>query len=187
MAGRTVTIEKDCECGCGQAVRRSTHRFLHGHNTRVNNPMHDPTIRANHRHSPEALEKKRQAWIGKKNPMHQEQSRIKVFTAERAAKIGNAHWRGGSPNYHRQKARQVAALALGRKLYHTPRRTAATELVHHINFDESDNQLQNLAVLTHAMHRRLHGCIKRHRAQGYFRSLSGNQQVALRSWMEENW
>lgn len=183
MAGRTP----NCSCGCGEPVRLPEHRYLRGHNSRINNPMKNPVIAARHRHSPEASEKKRRAWLGENNPMHQQASRVKVFTAVRGAKISRANWRGGSHSHYERTARRAAEVCLGRPLRLTSKRMGCTEIVHHINFDRSDNRPCNLAVMTHSMHQRLHGRIKRRRASQYFKSRAADLSLGLRCWMEANW
>ncbi len=37
-----------CKCGCGERVKKKGNKFISGHNSRVNNPMHNPEAKKNH-------------------------------------------------------------------------------------------------------------------------------------------
>lgn len=127
---------RECACGCGEEVKGykdgNPIRFRHGHWARTEQPMKRPEVAAkfrgenNHRWQPIGTRRIQKRMRGSHY--------IEV-------KCPDGEWR--------LEHRWVMEQAIGRP----PR---ADEHVHHINHDTYDNRLENLQLLSHSEHSKLH-------------------------------
>lgn len=75
----------------------------------------------------------------------------------------------------------VAEEMLGRPLFklHADRLSADDETVHHINFVRTDNEPENIQVLTRSEHSKLHVKFFKRDERGRFLSLENQRELAL--------
>lgn len=174
MSHRRPLEWKECDCGCGRMLLAWNHgralRFIKGHNNRG-------------RRVPTDVIKRRSASLKKRyaeSPdLRAERSRAARAQVERAAAAGekwgfeageaNPNWRGGRcinskgyrityiPGHHLANAegwvpehRLIMERTLGRPL-------SSSEIVHHIDGDKLNNEIDNLMLCTsHQEHTSIH-------------------------------
>jgi len=129
-------IPRPCACGCGEMVVGAKDgrlkRFRKGHWARVHNPMKNPATVAKF---------KRENHVDWKEPGTRRKSKSRDGLYYWLVKLDNGEWA--------YEHRHIMEQKLGRKL-------KKEEHIHHLNGDTLDNRPENLAVILHSDHSKVH-------------------------------